>query len=77
MRVLGVAPIKAGTVILFAARTTCEHCDGFTDGNGGRRRHRYDICSMIFAPARGQKIRADISQRARERYETAARRIGC
>jgi gas vesicle protein len=31
---------------------------------------------MLFAPASGQKIRADISQRARESYETAFRRVG-
>jgi gas vesicle protein len=31
---------------------------------------------MLFAPASGQKIRADISERARESYQTASRRAG-
>jgi gas vesicle protein len=31
---------------------------------------------MLFAPASGQKTRTDISEKARESYETASRRIG-
>jgi gas vesicle protein len=31
---------------------------------------------MLVAPASGQKTRADISERARESYEAASRRIG-
>ena len=69
--------------------TASRRLDRTTDALRGRDHHALSTATallmgagagvgigMLFAPARGQKIRADISQRARESYETAARRIG-
>jgi gas vesicle protein len=69
--------------------TASRRLDRTTDALRGRDHHALSTATallmgagagvgigMLFAPARGQKIRADISQRARESYETASRRIG-